>query len=104
MGEPIRILDVAKRLVAQSRREIEIVFTGLRPGEKMHEILVSDDERGEYRHHPLISHVPVPPLNPASLVQDLPSRLHTVGSDHQPEENPISERAHLSLLAGHQRS
>jgi len=103
MGEPIRILDVAKRLVAQSRREIEIVFTGLRPGEKMHEILVSDDERGEFRHHPLISHVPVPPLNPASLAHEEPRLPQRVPNDPQTEAQSVNERGHLSLLTGHQR-
>jgi hypothetical protein len=46
MGEPVRILDVAKRLVARAGREVEIIFTGLRPGEELPEVLVSDDEVG----------------------------------------------------------
>ena len=37
--------DVAERLVAQSGRPIEMIFTGLRPGEKMHEELFGDDGR-----------------------------------------------------------
>lgn len=67
MGEPVRIADVARRLVEQSGKDIEIVFTGLRPGEKMHELLIGDGERDERPRHPLISHVAVPPLNPADL-------------------------------------
>ena len=39
MGEPVRIDDVARRLIAQSGRDIDIVYTGLRPGEKLHEDL-----------------------------------------------------------------
>ena len=43
MGEPVRILDVAKR---HDRRcpgsDVEIVFTGLRAGEKLHEVLFGD--------------------------------------------------------------
>jgi len=43
MGEPIKIVDIAKRLVRFSgldlERDIDIVFTGLRPGEKLHEEL-----------------------------------------------------------------
>ena len=39
MGEPVRIDDVARRLAAQAPRPIEIVYTGLRPGEKLHEVL-----------------------------------------------------------------
>lgn len=67
MGEPVRILDVARRLVVQSRRNVEIVFTGLRAGEKLHEVLFNAGERGTVRRHPMISHVPVPPLDPADL-------------------------------------
>jgi FlaA1/EpsC-like NDP-sugar epimerase len=67
MGEPVRILDIAKRLVARAGRDVEIIFTGLRPGEKLNEVLVGHDEVGVVKRHPLISHVPVPPLDPAQL-------------------------------------
>lgn len=67
MGEPVLILDVAERLIAQASKKIDIIFTGLRPGEKMHEVLFSNDEVGVHREHPLISHVPVPPLDPEDL-------------------------------------
>jgi FlaA1/EpsC-like NDP-sugar epimerase len=67
MGEPVSILDVARRLIARSGKAIDIVFTGLRPGEKMHEALLSHDEQGTRRSHPLITHVDVPPLSPADL-------------------------------------
>jgi FlaA1/EpsC-like NDP-sugar epimerase len=62
MGEPVRIADVAKRLVAASDRHIEIVFTGLRPGEKLHEVLCGDEEDPRPSSHPLIAYVDVPPL------------------------------------------
>jgi FlaA1/EpsC-like NDP-sugar epimerase len=74
MGQPIKILDVARRLVARSRADVDIVFTGLRPGEKMHEVLLSESELGHRRHHPQISHVSVPPLDPAE-VSFLPESL-----------------------------
>lgn len=78
MGQPVSILQVAQRLIAQSGKKVEIVFTGLRSGEKMHEALLSEAERGVRRSHPLITHVGVPPLSPADLVPgpDLPGSPH----------------------------
>jgi FlaA1/EpsC-like NDP-sugar epimerase len=62
MGEPVRIDDVARRLASQAPRPINIVYTGLRPGEKCHEVLLGADEIDNRPMHPLISHVAVPPL------------------------------------------
>jgi len=39
MGEPVKILDIAKRIIQISGKETDIVFTGLRRGEKLHESL-----------------------------------------------------------------
>jgi dTDP-glucose 4,6-dehydratase len=65
MGEPVKIADLAKRLIAESGRQIEIQYTGLRPGEKMHEVLFSPEEAGADRsEHPLIFRVDVPPVTP----------------------------------------
>ncbi|MBK0419545.1 polysaccharide biosynthesis protein [Leucobacter sp. CSA1] len=67
MGEPVRILDVAKRMIAQSGKQVEIVFTGLRHGEKLHEELVGAGERGERPFHPMISHAKVDSMSPEVL-------------------------------------
>lgn len=67
MGEPVKIVDVARRLVAQADRPIEIVFTGLRPGEKMHEVLLGQAEADDRHAHPLISHCRVPAQSPLGL-------------------------------------
>ncbi|WP_405089638.1 polysaccharide biosynthesis protein [Micromonospora sp. NBC_01392] len=64
MGEPVRIADVARRLSAEADHPVDIVYTGLRPGEKLHEHLFGADEADSRPLHPLISHVPVPPLDP----------------------------------------
>jgi FlaA1/EpsC-like NDP-sugar epimerase len=55
MGEPIRIADLAKdmiRLCGFSDDEIKIVFTGLRPGEKLYEELLTDNEHTLATPHP----------------------------------------------------
>jgi O-antigen biosynthesis protein WbqV len=44
MGAPVSILELGKRLIEASGREIDIVFTGLRPGEKLREQLIDDYE------------------------------------------------------------
>lgn len=64
MGRPARIADVATRLAERSERRIQIVFTGLRPGEKIHEALFAEGELDVRPIHRLISHVPVPPIEP----------------------------------------
>ena len=60
MGEPVRILELAERLIRLSGMEpkskenpegdIEIVFTGLRPGEKLYEELLIGDSVGPTAH------------------------------------------------------
>lgn len=54
MGKPMKIIDIARRMIKLSGRtikdvenpdgDLEIVFTGLRPGEKLYEELLIDDE------------------------------------------------------------
>ena len=48
MGEPVRILDLAKKMVSLSghtEANIKIIETGIRPGEKLYEELLSEKER-----------------------------------------------------------
>jgi FlaA1/EpsC-like NDP-sugar epimerase len=63
MGTPVKILDVAQQLIELSGKNIEIVFTGLREGEKLHEQLFSGAESDERSKHPLVSHAEVSPLS-----------------------------------------
>ncbi|WP_436529131.1 polysaccharide biosynthesis protein [Actinoplanes sp. HUAS TT8] len=67
MGEPVRIADVAKRIAEAAGRPIKIVYTGLRPGEKLAEVLLGPGEPDHRPNHPLISQAPVPPLDGSVL-------------------------------------
>ena len=59
MGQPVKIVDLAERMIRLSGLEpgidIEIVFTGMRPGERLNEILFASEEPtveiGHCRHH-----------------------------------------------------
>jgi FlaA1/EpsC-like NDP-sugar epimerase len=55
MGEPIRVLDLARRFIAlhgHGPESVRIVFTGARPGEKLHEQLAYDAEAVRPTGHP----------------------------------------------------
>ncbi|HEY5997177.1 MAG TPA: polysaccharide biosynthesis protein, partial [Candidatus Deferrimicrobiaceae bacterium] len=58
MGEPVKIVDLARNMIRLSGKELgvnaEIVFTGLRPGEKLHEELVVEGEDVMRTSHPKV--------------------------------------------------
>ena len=69
MGEPVRIADIARRLSAQSAHPVDIVYTGLRPGEKLTEDLLGIEEVDYRPRHPLVRHAQVKPLDPGELAR-----------------------------------
>ena len=79
MGEPVRIVDVARRLIEESGKDVRVTFTGLREGEKLHEVLLSEAEIGSPTAHSLITQVSVPHVQPSDVLSghvnhDLDSR------------------------------
>jgi len=67
MGEPIKITDLAKDIIRlmglRLGEDIDIVYSGLRPGEKLHEELVADDEKTERTAHDKIMLVKSSPFD-----------------------------------------
>ena len=66
MGEPVKIVDLATQMIALSgftpHQDIEIVFTGLRPGEKLYEELSHGNESVTATEHPKIARLLAPPM------------------------------------------
>ena len=56
MGEPMKIVDLAEKLIRHHNSDAEIVFTGLRPNEKLHEVLGHEGEHLETGAHERIWH------------------------------------------------
>ena len=77
MGKPIKIADLAKRMIRLSGllpgKDIEIVYSGLRPGEKLYEELLSDKENTLPTHHAKIKIAHVEKINYTTLEAKLDS-------------------------------
>jgi FlaA1/EpsC-like NDP-sugar epimerase len=97
MGQPVKVDDIARQLIEQSGKEIDVVYTGLRPGEKMHEILMGDGERSTRPFNPMIDHVTVPPLALSECLRSCerlsvsPQSLDGLAflADHQPDHDAV---------------
>ena len=72
MGEPIRIAELARDMIRLSNHmpdDIPIVFTGLRPGEKLNEQLFADGETVHATQHPQVMMMEVHQLDPEAVAQ-----------------------------------
>jgi FlaA1/EpsC-like NDP-sugar epimerase len=73
MGQPVRIADLARdliRLYGFNEDQIKIVFTGLRPGEKLYEELLADEETTIRTPHPKLRIARARKV-PSNLLDDL---------------------------------
>ena len=100
MGQPVKIVDLAERIIRLSGlepgRDIEITYTGMRPGERLHEILFArEEESSEIGIPGIVAARPVEPSLPAirawlarleqGLTRDERSAIYSVLRDAVPE-------------------
>jgi FlaA1/EpsC-like NDP-sugar epimerase len=75
MGEPVKIVDLARRMIELSGKEpdrdIAIEFTGIRAGEKVHEDLFGPEETIAATEHPKILRASRPPIDAVWLDEEL---------------------------------
>jgi FlaA1/EpsC-like NDP-sugar epimerase len=94
MGEPIKIVDLAKQMIRLSGlkpdEDIEIVFTGLRPGEKLEEVLSYRLENVTQTEHPQISRL-VSPVQDYNYVRPFVDELALAAEDLDVSADELKE-------------
>lgn len=83
MGAPVRIAELARmmiRLSGKTDQEIAIAYTGLRPGEKLYEELLADDETTEATPHPKLRIAKLAQQSQPLNIADLLSWLEAKGA------------------------
>lgn len=122
MGESVKIVNLAKKMITLSGlrvdRDIEIKYTGLRPGEKLYEELLNTDENTLPTHHPkiLIAKVNSPTyefmesqmhemvqLLSAGDTNNLVAKIKDVIPEYI-SNNSVFEKLDLKLMAGKRKS
>lgn len=91
MGQPVKIMDLAIRMIRLKGysypEDISIVVTGLRPGEKIYEELLADNENTAKTHHEkiMIAKVCTDDLAEKRIkIEQLCQQVSTQGSNHDP--------------------
>ncbi|PZE20479.1 polysaccharide biosynthesis protein [Paenibacillus xerothermodurans] len=98
MGEPVKIVDLAKNLIRLSgfmEDEIGIQFTGMRPGEKMYEELLNENEVHEKQVYPKV-------YVGKSINYDMNDVHHLI--KHYEALDSVALRNELLMLANHQKA
>ncbi len=89
MGKSVRIVDLAKRMISLSGltlgKDIQVRFTGLRPGEKLYEELLNSKENTIPTHHPRILIAKVREYNAGEVALRIDELIRLAGSGHDKE-------------------
>jgi FlaA1/EpsC-like NDP-sugar epimerase len=95
MGEPIKTADLAEKMIRlrglEPGRDIKIVYTGLRPGEKMHEELTATGETLLPTHHPKIS---VVQNRPSVDARELVTKIEELVANAPRSREELAARLH----------
>ncbi len=96
MGESVKIIDLAKKMIQLSglelNKDISIKITGLRPGEKLYEELLADEENTKPTHHPKIL-IANTRENPVDLAHKIDALIHLF--DQQNNEEIVQKMKEL---------
>jgi FlaA1/EpsC-like NDP-sugar epimerase len=92
MGKPVRITDLANQMIRLSglvpEKDIKVVYSGLRPGEKLYEELLTDNENTVATHHPKIKIAKVESFNNKEMlfrINDLLKNLYSLSKQEAVE-------------------
>lgn len=87
MGDPVRVADLADRMIEMSGRkgQIDIVYSGLRPGEKLAESLHEPEETSRPTQHPAV--LALRPVRvPVGVLDDVVGRLARLAREQRPAQ------------------
>jgi FlaA1/EpsC-like NDP-sugar epimerase len=95
MGEPIKTAELAEKMIRlkglEPGRDIQVVYTGLRPGEKLHEELTSTSEKVAKTHHPKIM---LAQGRPSVTSTELVSKINELAHNLPATREEIASRLH----------
>ncbi|MGP9710920.1 polysaccharide biosynthesis protein [Psychrobacter sp. AOP29-E1-7] len=108
MGEPVKIVDLAHRMIhlsgfdirdaAHPEGDIEVIFTGLRAGEKLYEELIIGEDNIESTYHPLIMQA----IEHSFPLDELESVLFELNEKQKEFDVPWLKQRFRQFVAGYQ--